>query len=249
MRFQLAGLSASLALALAGPSQAAIIVATFSGVVDGGMARGVFGYAYDAPADLAGKSITGTIRYDTDRLAACDYATSFFGCFYGQGLSMTQTINGVTEVFPGEPLAGDPPYNEVSGGVQLYNLVGEEVAFHTATSLGDPGTVYQSRDAGVSVSFPTGGLPGVDSPILTYGGPVTNGNLAIGTFTRNTTSLYELTGGDLTQNASYQFTITQFGIGSAVPEPSSWSLMILGFGAVGTSIRCRRRRLPRAAAA
>ena len=30
-------------------------------------------------------------------------------------------------------------------------------------------------------------------------------------------------------------------IGGGVPEPAAWSLMILGFGAIGASVRRRRR--------
>jgi hypothetical protein len=37
------------------------------------------------------------------------------------------------------------------------------------------------------------------------------------------------------------------GLGGAVPEPATWGLMILGFGAVGGAIRARRRPAPTAA--
>jgi hypothetical protein len=243
MRLRLAGLSFVMALATGGAAPAAVVVATFSGVVSEGVARGVFGFDYESPGNLAGYAITGTIQYNTSTLSACDYATSFFGCFYGPGLSMTQTINGVTEVFPGEPLPGSPAYNDVAGGVQLYNLIGHDAAFHTASSLGDPATVYRSRDAGVSVALPASALPSVGSPILTYDGPVSDGGLAIGTFTRNVTSLYEITGGFITQSAQYSFSVTQFTIGeaAAAPEPMAWLLMLLGFGAAGQGLRNRRR--------
>ena len=33
-----------------------------------------------------------------------------------------------------------------------------------------------------------------------------------------------------------------FGDAPAVPEPATWALMILGFGATGTAMRYRRRR-------
>jgi hypothetical protein len=39
--------------------------------------------------------------------------------------------------------------------------------------------------------------------------------------------------------SSVTFSVTD----TAVPEPSTWALMILGFGSVGTMLRSRRRRL------
>jgi hypothetical protein len=36
--------------------------------------------------------------------------------------------------------------------------------------------------------------------------------------------------------------------GGGVPEPASWTLMILGFGGVGATLRCRRRNAAEAAA-
>lgn len=38
------------------------------------------------------------------------------------------------------------------------------------------------------------------------------------------------------------------GPGSAVPEPATWAMMIVGFGAVGSMVRTSRRRNPRLAA-
>src|SRR5256885_7200208 len=36
-------------------------------------------------------------------------------------------------------------------------------------------------------------------------------------------------------------TITQSGPRTAVPEPASWAMMLLGFGAIGLTIRRRKR--------
>lgn len=51
------------------------------------------------------------------------------------------------------------------------------------------------------------------------------------------------------QDFEFDFTITRLGDGGgggAVPEPGAWALMILGFGAVGATLR-RRRAAPLAA--
>lgn len=49
-----------------------------------------------------------------------------------------------------------------------------------------------------------------------------------------------------TENGSFGGTVA-FVAQSAVPEPSSWALMLLGFGAVGLSMRRKRRNLLQAA--
>ncbi|PZU10886.1 PEPxxWA-CTERM sorting domain-containing protein [Sphingomonas sp.] len=43
------------------------------------------------------------------------------------------------------------------------------------------------------------------------------------------------------QAAGYQELLRTFGLASAVPEPASWIMMILGFGAIGAAMRSRRR--------
>lgn len=54
-------------------------------------------------------------------------------------------------------------------------------------------------------------------------------------------------------NVSYNFgddmTSFNFEVGSAVPEPATWALLILGFGGVGAAMRHRRRREGQTAAA
>jgi hypothetical protein len=46
---------------------------------------------------------------------------------------------------------------------------------------------------------------------------------------------------------SGQFDITSITVGPAVPEPATWAVMIVGFGAVGYVLR-RRESLARAPA-
>ena len=51
----------------------------------------------------------------------------------------------------------------------------------------------------------------------------------------------------LNSNATGLSNAALFQTGSAVPEPATWAMMLLGFGAIGTSLRIRRRTLPQAA--
>jgi hypothetical protein len=42
------------------------------------------------------------------------------------------------------------------------------------------------------------------------------------------------------QRAAFQDINRQFGLSSAVPEPTTWAMMLVGFGAVGFSMRRRK---------
>ena len=138
MRVFLTGVTAAIVLALAQPSNATVVVGAFSGTVTSGQVRGNFGF--DTDTDLAGMQITGTFSYDTDLLAPDCAGASFFGCFLGTGMSITQTINGVDEVFTGSPLAPDAglQLNTGKSGLLLYDLVGDAVNLHTLSMIGTP---------------------------------------------------------------------------------------------------------------
>ena len=73
--------------------------------------------------------------------------------------------------------------------------------------------------------------------------PVTNGRL---TFTTSTGLI--ITRIDLT-STSAALEADNFGVIAAVPEPGTWGMMLLGFGAMAVSLRRRRRALPKLAQA
>ena len=60
-----------------------------------------------------------------------------------------------------------------------------------------------------------------------------------------------------TPNASFNYLVEafsdvdfneEFGASPAVPEPATWAMMLAGFGAIGTTLRMRRRSEKRAIA-
>jgi hypothetical protein len=240
-------LMAAATLALTQPAAAAIVVGTFSGTVTQGEARGNFGF--DTPTNLAGKHITGTFRYDTALLGPDCSAASFFGCFLGTGMSITQTINGAEEVFTGSSLAPDPnlQLNTGNSGLLLYDLVGDAVNLHTLSMIGTPGTVYNERETALAFGLASGGIGDTSNPVLTYDGTA-NGAvyeylLSGQRFDVNRSRIFQLTAGFFTQQTTYDFTVDRVTFGVAVPEPGTWVLMILGFGTVGTMLRRRRPTL------
>lgn len=248
MRTFLIGLTAAATLALAQPAAAAIVVGSFSGTVTQGQARGNFGF--DTETDLAGKQITGTFRYDTDLLGPDCSASSFFGCFLGTGMSITQTINGIDEVFTGSPLAADPnlQLNTGKSGLLLYDLVGDAVNLHTLAMIGTPATVYNQHETGLAFGLTPGAIGDAGNPALTYAGTA-NGAIyeyvqGGQRFDANRSQIYQLTAGFFTQQTTYDFTVDRVTFGAAVPEPGTWALMILGLGTAGAALRRRHPACP-----
>ena len=68
--------------------------------------------------------------------------------------------------------------------------------------------------------------------------PVTNGRLTF----RPDAGVY-ITSIDL-RSTGQALELDNFGVIAAVPEPATWGMMLLGFGAMGVSLRRRRRSLP-----
>jgi hypothetical protein len=244
MRGFLAGLSAAAVLVVAGAAQATIVTGTFSGSVLDGDSKGNFGYADDRSYDLTGKAITGTFRYDTALLSAnCPNGTAFYGCFAGGGMTITETINGVTAVFTGTPAPDTgQAFNSAESGLVLYDQIGDTVNLHAGSSLGDPASVYDSYDTGLAFGLPPGGITDATNPVLSYDGAVFGAGpfSDLGQiFPADRTVIFELTGGFETQDTAFDFTIDHLTVGAAVPEPAAWALMIAGFAGVGAALRRR----------
>lgn len=69
-------------------------------------------------------------------------------------------------------------------------------------------------------------------------------NYAGGRLLTNATAIYSNCQG-AANNCDANFRVTGNLVGAAVPEPATWALMLLGFGAVGGSLRRRRQAVLR----
>ena len=79
------------------------------------------------------------------------------------------------------------------------------------------------------------------------GFPVSNGNQSFSQYVQFAASAGEtITSVAFSNNPSVNaFETANFSIGSAVPEPATWAMMLVGFGAVGYSMRRRKKATTR----
>lgn len=235
---------------VAGSVSATIVTAHFAGIVTSGTAVGTFGYSIVAPGDLTGKEITGTVSYDTGLLGPnCPAGRFFFGCFVGTGtggMTITETINGVTQLFPGTPSPINPQqFNTAESGLLLDNFGVDTVNFHTMSMIGSPATVYNGTEAGIGVTLDNGSIADATNPVLSYHGGVIGPDspyfIDKQNFPTNHSELSELTP-DYSISTVYDFDIASFSMQGSVPEPASWALLVEGFAITGAALR--RRRAP-----
>ncbi len=135
----------------------------------------------------------------------------------------TQTTNGVTTINFGQNPAASTTF---TGGFSVLN-----------DAAGLFSIVVQSSDTGIT--FTSGSLTGPGGPftlspgtiggfsVLTLG-PV---SLGVGTFALSFAGSNPVSGGSFTGNVTMR---------PAVPEPATWGMMLLGFGAMGLVIRRRQ---------
>lgn len=149
-------------------------------------------------------------------------------------------------IYTGSPsgIAADPAVGG-QGDPYLAVLAGQTATFAFAGGLSQLGLDYGSADTYnfFQLFFSNGTnqiLTGQN--IIDFGtadgdqaAPRTNGRL---TFLAGAGP--SITGLTLTSSAN-SLEVDNFGVISAVPEPSTWAMMLLGFGAMGVSVRRRRR--------
>jgi hypothetical protein len=116
-------------------------------------------------------------------------------------------------------------------------LTGNQIFFNNVTGTfgGTAGTANISFGtnliADLNIQSTNLGFTQLSGPGDLFSGPPSNPIFNLGTF--------NLSGGFTAGPAT--LTITQAPV-AAVPEPSTWAMMLLGFGAIGASMRHRRQR-------
>jgi hypothetical protein len=238
MRIGILAAAASIAvLSAATQASAAIFEMDLTGTVSNGFAQGEFGYpdfGNGTASDISGQDIFIAARFDS----ANEHPPQFDFAIHSVNplLSLSMTINGVTRGLPqtaqnnystyvlkdSDPSIPDGP----SGLFALISEVGHQEF--------DSNFILHRFEERLSII-----ATGVDIPFGQSFETLPNVAGFTGVF-----ELDNQLGGqpDATlffQGASGNFTLDGGAI-RAVPEPSSWALMICGFGGVGAALRRKR---------
>lgn len=202
--------------ACATTADATIFTVTETGtIIGGGNSYGTGAEFGAASADaLVGMAFSVTYRFDTDMGTVVNNA--FGSQFYGVG-SAAITINGVTNTIVGLPYLStssranlDPAWGAPFAS-QLYNVVEPE-------EMGDFVEDY-----------------------LALASPLAATGLTAPLFYRTTAAdsyydMYAQIGGTHVRGTIDTLSAN----GGAVPEPASWAMVLIGFGAIGGMMRTRR---------
>lgn len=223
-RILIAAPLAALALVWSSAASATILVATYTGTVSSGFDQiGLFG----APdSSLAGEAYVARYTYDTS-LGVHDTSLPDFDEVVGGGgccgiaspISGTLTINGMTQSVFGtvEGFAVTEPLNNF-----MEDLVHD-------TNVGNNSTVDNTLQSFVVGYFPAN----IDGTLALRN--VLNQGAAQFSIFNSLTGASISTSADLTGEGTVQI---------AVPEPSTWTLAILGLGGAGAMLRRRRQTAP-----
>ncbi len=164
-------------------------------------------------SSIAGLSIAAALAFATSVSAAT--------VFDGQTFRGVQILGSTYDVtFHDGPFdtvfpTGDLTFSTLSSAVAALDGVRSHADYHSlqATAVDFRGFVVPFAISGDAVSVAVG-----VSPHLQAGGTM-----------------------DRLHDYQDEFTWAQFSL-SAVPEPATWAMMIVGFGAVGSMVRASRRR-------
>lgn len=222
------------ALLAATPAQAATYIITYQGTVSGGSDSGIFGGSGNS---LVGLDFTAVYML-TDPLPGAlsvsdgsTYATTYGGSGYSapSPVSATLTINGITQAVSGDYLGQAFQFNNRDGSL-------DEVYHHSLDRTVINGYNRDNYIQNQIYSNSNDFLSSIDytSP-LSY--TVQAGDNWYGSFQ------FYAPDGSYTIGSLKSTSVTIAALAGGVPEPATWALMILGFGAVGGVLRQQRRKV------
>lgn len=264
MRTAYLALAAALALTAA-PAMAAVHF-TLTGVVTSGSDNGYVFPGFEAPfgspsyainpdtgeafGSATGRAFTLTLTMDTSRGLREDYPNSrvYYGSDADSPGKAVFTMNGISYEF------GSASENTAFSGLEKNNAPVQDSfgGSFTSTRLrpamnGNFTQIEASLIFGLSLPANTFTTTAFEEPFTFSGTPLgQNGRLEI--TLRNTEGFTDryVTGPPRVANLRLSFnslsaTVDAVTTPAAVPEPSSWAIMILGFGVVGAAARRRPR--------
>lgn len=208
----------------AAPAAAAVRIAHFAGTLVSGLDQtGLFG---TPGADLAGAAITASYRYDTALgLRNSNPGVSeevFGGSYFGISSPVTNTritINGISHDIAS--LTTSTAFTSLGFGIAFDSYDFEDNAlFQTANGAGN-------FDVTTLAGFPSA----LDTLVAPRAVTLSNSYFQFTTFDK--VNLVQSVRSYGEWEASATFSVT------AVPEPASWALLLIGFGLVGGALRRR----------
>ena len=198
-------------------AQAAIIDVTYSGTIYNDVSRDGGGLFGAVGASLNGRAISVTYEYDTS-LAPIQFGP---GNSYisGAAINVAITINGFTQSLGSLVSSLALNYNDGLGSSNVQHEAYHDAAFARYITMGMTDNVG-------------GSLPQDLTAPYDFSGP-------------NGTGFFRFESGTLALFTPTHVTSAE--IASAVPEPSTWAMMMLGFAGVGFVAYRRRRPMLRIA--
>ena len=138
---------------------------------------------------------------------------------------------------------GAPPANSVPSGTPYLSVLANGSATYTFSGLVNAFQFdWGSVDAYNTLSFTSNLVPMVVIPGLSFPNAADGNQTAAGT-----NGLFTVTGaaGEFFTSVTFSSSQNSFEVDNlavaAIPEPSTWALMFLGFGMIGAASRYRRR--------
>lgn len=229
-------------LAVAAPAQAGTIT-TFLGQDDGALPTATFTNSDTARANfLAAASVFGTV--DTHGLGSQTVGASSGIWLNGDGTwaisgpCCVASFSGVTDTQTGFATDGFQTFSKGGGNTNWLGLNGGSITFNNTSPTNSVGAYFSGLTAGsiLTISFNDGASRLFTIPVTTNGGVEFVG-------LTDTTVFSSFT---ITDVSGKNFGIDgiSFGINgvSAVPEPSTWAMMILGFAGIGFVVYRRKSK-------